>query len=226
MGHLTLEALARLLDEQPTGEELKHLNSCLHCTAELAAMRDQVESLGNLPDVRPPQEDWDVLEARLLSEGVIQKRGWTPLKSLAVTPGWMQAAAGMVLFLGGMGLGAAVVRQNAAQDAELTSLSDLMPVTSSLTPANLGQAEDAVRMAERQYMDALMQYRTMRTASDDGYEPQDPAGRFAALDALVATSQAAVRQSPADPFLNGILISAMAERQAALQRVSGSGEWY
>jgi len=226
MGHLTLEALARLVDDQPTQDERDHLAECLHCTAELGAMRDQVSSTGALPDVRPPQGDWDVLEARLMSEGFIQKKGWLPMRSLAVTPGWMQAAAGMVLFAGGMGLGASVVRHNAALEPTVSTLADLVPVESTVEPASLGQAEDAVRMAERQYMDALVQYRDMRTASDQGFQSVDPAGRFAALDALVATSQAAVRESPADPFLNGILISAMAERQAALQRVSGSSEWY
>jgi hypothetical protein len=188
-------------------------------------MHDQVESLGSLPDVRPPQGDWDVLHARLVSEGFIQK-GWLPIKTLAVTPGWMQAAAGMVLFVGGMGLGSAVVRQNAQNEATVTSLAELIPIESPVQPASLGQAEDAVRMAERQYMNALVRYRDMRTAGDQNFLAPDPAGRFAALEALVATSQAAVREAPADPFLNGILISAMAERQAALQRVSGNGEWY
>ena len=86
--------------------------------------------------------------------------------------------------------------------------------------------EEVVRMAERQYMDALVRYRDMRTVSGQDFAGNDPAGRFAALDALVATTQAAVREAPADPFLNGILISTLAERQAALRRVSGNAEWY
>jgi hypothetical protein len=225
MGHLTLETLARLVDEQPAPDEREHLGSCLHCTAELAAMRHQTESLGDLPDLRPPQGDWDALEARLLSEGFIQKKGWFPLRSLTATPGWIQAAAALVLFLGGMGLGGSVVRQSAAAGPTLTSLSDLTPV-SDLQPDNLTEAEQVVRMAERQYMDALVRYREMRSVSGQDFTGPDPAGRFAALDALVATTQAAVREAPADPFLNGILISTLAERQAALQRVSGNAEWY
>lgn len=224
MGHLTLETLARLVDEQPTPDEREHLGSCLHCTAELAAMRHQTESLGDLPDLRPPQGDWDVLEARLLSEGFIQNKGWFP-RSLTATPGWIQAAAALVLFLGGMGLGASVVRQSAAAGPTLTSLSDLTPV-SDLQPDNLTDAEQVVRMAERQYMDALVRYREMRNVNGQDFTGADPAGRFAALDALVATTQAAVREAPADPFLNGILISTLAERQAALRRVSGNAEWY
>ncbi len=75
-------------------------------------------------------------------------------------------------------------------------------------------------------MDALVRYREMRTVSGQDFAGADPAGRFAALDALVATTQAAVREAPADPFLNGMLISTLAERQAALRRVSGNAEWY
>ena len=42
----------------------------------------------------------------------------------------------------------------------------------------------------------------------------------AALEHLVMVSQAAVRQAPGDPFLNGFLASAMAERDAAARMVS------
>ena len=226
MGHLTLETLARLLDEEPMGGEREHLSACLHCTAELASMRDQTEALADLPDVRPPQGDWEVLEARLVSEGIVRKRNMFGVASLGVTPGWMRAAAALVLFGGGIGLGSALTSQGQAAEPTMTSLADLMPVETAIQPADLGQAEAAVRLAERQYREAMLQYREMRNAGDGGFQGTDPAGRFAALEALVATSQAAVREAPADPFLNGILISAMAERQAALQVVSGNAEWY
>jgi len=36
-----------------------------------------------------------------------------------------------------------------------------------------------------------------------------------------------VRQAPADPFLNGLLASTMAEREATLRRISSSQDnWY
>lgn len=225
MGHLTLDVLARLIDEEPTPGDREHLESCLHCTAELGALRDQTEALADLPDVRPPQGDWDVLEARLVSEGIIEQRRRFPFRGLSVTPGWVQAAAGLVLFVGGIGIGSARTAPD-SEDAQMTSLFDLVPVGSAVQPANLGQAEDAVRMAEQEYMDALVLYRQMRTAGDGGFQGADPASRFAALEALVATSQAAVREAPSDPFLNGILVSAMAEREATLRQVSGNPEWY
>lgn len=225
MGHLTLEVLARLVDDEPTPEEREHLTSCLHCAAELGGLRDQTEALGALPDVRPPQGEWDVLEARLVSEGIIERRR-LPLRGLAGTPGWVQAAAGLVLFLGGVGLGSARAATEPDEPA-MTSLDELMPVASSVQPATLAQAEDAVRMAEREYMEALVQYRQMQAAGQPNEQDGvDPASRFAALEALVATTRAAVREAPADPFLNGVLVSAMAEREAALRRVASNPEWY
>ena len=55
----------------------------------------------------------------------------------------------------------------------------------------------------------------------------DPISRFAALEHLVMVSQAAVRQAPGDPFLNGFLASAMAERETALRQVSAQKDnWF
>jgi hypothetical protein len=43
----------------------------------------------------------------------------------------------------------------------------------------------------------------------------------------VAASQAAVRQAPADPFLNGLLASTLAEREATLRKISSGGDnWF
>ncbi|MCH1571834.1 MAG: hypothetical protein L7S64_10865, partial [Longimicrobiales bacterium] len=86
-------------------------------------------------------------------------------------------------------------------------------------------AASAVRMAEQQYVSAVTEYRQL--LADDGGVAVDPINRFAALEHLVRVSQAAVRQAPGDPFLNGFLASAMAERDAALRMVSsGQDNWF
>jgi len=93
-------------------------------------------------------------------------------------------------------------------------------------------AEEAARIlddAEERYVNALAQYRRLGgTGSGDGGGGADPASRFAALEALVAAGQAAVRQAPTDPFINGILVSSMAERQATLRQIStaGTDDWF
>ena len=87
-------------------------------------------------------------------------------------------------------------------------------------------AADAVRVAESQYVGALTRYREILAKDGDDAEVGDPASRYAALQYLVAASQAAVRQAPADPFLNGMLASTLAESQAVANRISKKDNWF
>ena len=105
MGHLTTESLARLVSEAPYPEEKDHLDSCPACQAELQALRKQTEAMGALPDLRPPAGDWQALEARLTSEGLIRSSGLSFQAARWRSSGWLQAAAALILFIGGTALG-------------------------------------------------------------------------------------------------------------------------
>ena len=50
--------------------------------------------------------------------------------------------------------------------------------------------------------------------------------RMAALEYLATVSQAAVRQAPGDPYLNGFLVSVLGEREATAQLVASRSNWY
>ena len=202
MEHLSPETLARLADEAPTPEERRHLEACAACSAELEAMREQTRALGSLPELMPPVGDWRELEARLRSEGLVEGPGLFRSLGLAQTPGWMKAAAAVLLFLGGTGTGAA-----------LTARPSEGAVPAAAIHAGLSPAE-------QQYVDAVSRYRQILAAEGGESVDVDPMSRFAALEHLVMVSQAAVRQAPGDPFLNGFLASAMAERDAAARMVS------
>jgi hypothetical protein len=98
---------------------------------------------------------------------------------------------------------------------------ELIPVSTRAQPiTDLAEAAEAVNLAERQYMDALLQYRQLLDSQGDPTYVGDPTARFAALEAIVAAGRAAVQQAPADPYLNGVLVSALAERQALLKTAS------
>jgi hypothetical protein len=71
MPHLSLETLARLVDEAPEADEAVHLRSCLACRRELAALREQTGELAALPSLAPPPGAWEALEARLHREGLL-----------------------------------------------------------------------------------------------------------------------------------------------------------
>lgn len=225
MEHLNLESLARLVDEAPSAEERRHLSECVRCRTELELLQGQTSALGELPDMRPPKGDWAMVEARLMSEGLLRHER----SFLASTPGWMKAAAAIVLFLGGTGMGMALDAEGRIGSGMARNAGGSPASLVSQNYATAQEAEQAVRLAERQYMDALVQYRQLVEA--DGSVPGDvnPESRLASLEYLVAAARAAVEQAPADPFLNGFLASALAERQATYQttlRQASADDWY
>ena len=176
MEHLSLETLARLVDELPTSTEREHLEACDACAAELDALRRQSEMLGRLPDLRPSPADFDAIEARLAAEGLVQVGSRAGYPELAITPSWMRRAAALA----------------------------------------------SVEEAERDYVAALVEYRQMTAEPEIDGPAGDPAARYQALEYLVRAGQVAVRQAPADPFLNGLLASALAEQQAVSRRISSN----
>lgn len=227
MGHLTTESLARIVSEVPYPEEKDHLDSCPACQAELQALRDQTEALGSLPDLRPPAGDWEALEGRLVSEGLVLSSGLPGTRSGWWSSRWLQAAAALILFFGGTVLGSRITAGGMGGGMGDLAMNpppagrELVPVGSgSGAPANLEEAASAVRLAERQYIDALVQYRQIMDAQGEPTLLGDPTSRFAAVEAIVAAGQAALEQAPADPFVNGVLVSAMAEREALLRNAS------
>jgi hypothetical protein len=224
MGHLTIENLARLVSEAPTPEEEHHLEGCSACRAELKALQEQTEAIGSLPDLRPPPGDWEALEARLASEGLIRTSGLAFPAKRWWSSGWMQAAAAVVLFLGGTMLGSGAFASRGddrlAQDAPPPGL-ELIPVGAQAQPvSNLADAATAVNLAEQQYMLALLQYRQIMDAQGGPNYVADPTTRLAAIEAIVAAGRAAIQQAPADPYVNGVLVSALAEREAFIRNAS------
>ena len=69
MEHLSPETLSRLVNDLPSARDLRHLDSCEACAAELEMLRQQTTTLGRLPDMRPPQGDFESLEARRCVRG-------------------------------------------------------------------------------------------------------------------------------------------------------------
>jgi hypothetical protein len=217
MDHLSAETLARIVDEAPGPEEREHLAACGTCAAELEALKEQTEALRALPEILTPVGDWDVLEARLRSEGLIQDPGLLSRLGFGRTPTWMKAAAAVALFLGGAGIGVSAASHGATG---IPAPADAPTAFVAENAATVQDAAEALRVAENNYVAALSRYQELRAQQGEDADAGDPRTRYAALQYLVAASQAAVRQAPADPFLNGLLASTLAERQAVLSRIS------
>ncbi len=222
MEHLTHDTLARLVDERPNPDEREHIKSCRRCAEALRAFRLQSDALGGLAALRPPPGDWESLEARLVSEGLVRTPETFRRFGVAAAPAWMQAAAAAVVFLGGTGFGLTLT--NGAPSDELS------PESRSLPTSQVSSAEEAVRaveLAEREYLQALAAYRQW-TGRSDGPRVADPLSLLTALEGMLVASQEALRVAPADPVFNGFLVNVLAERQEVLRQISTSrdDDWF
>ena len=96
MSHLSLETIARLIDDEPDATEAAHLAACADCRTALEEMTEDVHALAMLPDMDVAPDQWTALERRLTDEGLIHRQHRTGRGM------WlMQAAAALLLLLAG-----------------------------------------------------------------------------------------------------------------------------
>ncbi len=199
MQHLSGEELARLVDEEPTAAEAVHLESCGLCRGELDVIRDETLTLGELPDFAGAPGGWEMLEARLAEEGLL--RGARPA-ALSFLP---RIAAALLLFLAG-GVTGALARGGGSGGTAAEP-----PTATTAVEAGV-----QLRAAELRYRMALSRY-----AELSGADPAaDPVNRLAALEGIVLTTRAALKDSPADPVINGYHLAALGQRDALLRQIS------
>lgn len=222
MSHLTLEALARLVDE-PAGEaERAHLASCAVCREELDALREQTEALAALPKMVPAPDTWRDLRARLREDPFGERRPvWGVARGRS---GALRAAAAVFLFLAGGGLGYAVRGEvpagAAASPATVSPTGEAMAGlvdSERAAPAAAGPDLEQVEQAQEAFFSALDRY-----MAANGTEPSDPAARLAALDHIVLTTAEALNEAPADPVINSFYLTAIAERNAMFRQITAS----
>lgn len=207
--HLSPDRLAACEAGQGTLPERMHLRGCAACREEMAAIgrvvglaeawRDApVEPLG-----APPLTRWETLAPRLRAEGLLREPAARPRRSRAAVAGWGAAVVGMaaaaLLWVGGdaVGSGASAAaeaprRMVAAEAGE----GEVLPWEGD--PARFEGAPDPD--------DALARTRA----------------RLAALDRLLAASEAALASAPGDPVLLRSVQSAHAAREAALRQLDGT----
>lgn len=243
MSHLTLETLARLVDDSPDPTEAGHLDICEHCRTELEALRADASALRALPDPEPPLAAWIALEQQLKREGVMRRSPWVANA--------LRMAAVFVIFIVGSIAGGVFMNQRNHNNVVATStpaytrpiqvaaqpgpLVDTTPtVTTVASPtitipsvqpaATAEQAAQQLRDAERAYVSALTRFSEFNTRA----ESADAVARLAALESIVATTRAALGQAPADPVINGYHLTAVAQRDATLRQIAASKQqtWY
>ena len=148
-------------------------------------------------------------------------------------PGWLRAAAAVVLVTGGAIAGrlsaGATAFPPVAQSASDSSLARInASVGAALQNTSLGGSQSfasvqdatvALGEAQRVYESASLWLASndTTTRSSDVYR-----ARLAALDQMMAASRAALRDAPQDPVLNHYFLATYTAREATLQQLGGA----
>jgi hypothetical protein len=217
MEHLTIEDLARLVEDEPTADESRHLHDCGECREELEGLRAQTATLRSLPDLAAPDSVWRGVEARMRREGIPASAavtrgrfgGWAAYQGGPL----LRMAATIALFVAGGVTGALLQGPGGVGQA-----ADVAAITTA------DDAAQAVQTTEAAYLEALTRYAELSGSSDT----IDPLSRLVALESIVLTTRAALEESPADPVINGYHLTALSQREAVLRQISnptGDG-WY
>jgi hypothetical protein len=207
MPHLSLETLARLLDEEPIGTESRHLEGCTACREDLDALRADRLALAELPDLLPPPPGaWDDLAARLRDEGLLGATA-TPAAPRRAHR-FLRLAVALALFLSGAAAGFL---------ARGSTRSAVAGGDAALATLTLAEAEAAYRAALARYAEL----------STDG-PSTDPIARLAALENIVVTTRDALAAAPADPLINGYHMAALEQRDATVRQIAltDNDRWY
>lgn len=244
MSHLSTERLAALGDEEPTAAESAHLGACADCARERAAYRTLVAMARTERDaIGIPLTRWESIAGALAGDAAVAMPATTsrvggpvvatraPSVRFYRLP--VQAAAGVLLLAGGviagrMSAGAmplpvgsttsAVATTSAVMDGRQAS--QTAKLRDSLTFASIDDARSAQLRSEALYQQAAAFLAEHDTTGAQDYNPEMVKSRLAALDQMISTTRAAMREAPHDPVINGYYLTTVGQREAALRQLN------
>jgi hypothetical protein len=242
MSHLSTERLAALADEEPTAAESAHLGACADCARERAAYRTLVAMARTERDaIGIPLTRWDAIAGALANDTAVarpaaaSREGGVVVASRARSVRFfrmpVQAAAGVLLLAGGaivgrISAGAPPLPVGAASNASPTAATDAGQATQvarlrdSATFASIDDARSAQLRSEALYQQAAAYLAEHDTTGAQDYNPEMVKSRLAALDQMISTTRAAMREAPHDPVINGYYLTTVGQREAALRQLN------
>jgi hypothetical protein len=234
MLHLSIERLAALADEQPTADELRHLDGCADCAQEVAAHRSLLSMAGAERDVMGiPLTRWDTLAKKLREDGLISSEPMSVTAEFATPVGkrkpssraLMRLAAAIMLVVGGAVMGrastGASILPGGVLDTEATSGVARGPLSEDEIPTSFASLEEAQRVKD--FHEAAYRSAVAYLASNDSIARGTPAtmrARLAALDRVSRTMSEALRDAPYDPVINDFYINSFGQREVALRQLN------
>lgn len=243
MSHLSTERLAALGDEEPTAAEAAHLAACDACARERDAYRTLVAMAHAERDaIGIPLTRWESIAGALANElltavpaqpRVATLAAATPARATRFMRIPVRAAAGLLLLAGGavagrvsagappVPLGAArsdnAARQVADGNGRVTRVSSR---PDSATFASVEEARSAQLNSEATYQQAAAFLADHDSLGGSDYSPEMVKSRLAALDQMISTTRAAMREAPHDPVINGYYLTTVGQREVALRQLN------
>ena len=190
---------------------------------------DQIIAKERLRD-QAPLNEWRTIAARAREEGLIREssssRIWVSSQP------WLQAAAAVVLLLGGIAIGRTTMSIPSDSQSGMTNVAARAPGqtapvsgtgTESISPAtgatfaSVSEAAATLDRAVEEYQRAS-QFLAVNNASPDSRDSTVIySKRAAALDKIVDATERALQTAPQDPVLNQYYLATMGARVATQQ---------
>lgn len=241
MLHLPIERLAELVDGGATPGEREHLLVCASCSRELESYRRLVAMAADeRRRIAPPLTTWEALGGQLRAEGLVAGGSAPRARRPAPVLDFARRAAAVLVLVGG---GAVLGRMSTGLTViDAVALRPAPGVTDSTLPAGpasvgaegsapgrlaadggerFSTADDALSAldaAQRQYEQAAAWLASNDTSTSE-LAPEQYRTRLAALDRTAETMQQAMRDAPADPYLNQYYLATLSARQQTLRRL-------
>ena len=223
MSHLSIERLAALADEAPTGIEQMHLDSCAECAHEVETHRTLLAmAVGEREALGLPLSRWESLSEKLKDEGLIAAPGRARSGGRVVRTGnpYLRYAAALLLVAGGALLG------RVSAGAPLVP-GDRPPVAAGVPTLDSVPTEFASVEQARQWKDVYragyqraVSYIAEQDTSMLGETPAVMRARLSALDRVSRITREALNDAPFDPVINDFYLNSYGQREATLRALN------
>jgi hypothetical protein len=224
MSHLPDERLAALSDEPPTQAELAHLAACERCARERAAYK-ALRAVANTEQNRigAPLSRWESLAPALRADGIIDTGEWRVARRPRRFSGpWSQAAAAVLIAIGGVAFGRYTAVGSVLPDAVRHSTATASAADSAPSFTSIEEAKAAQERYENLYQSAALYLAEHDTLDLSPDSPAAMRRRLATLDEVGQTVRQALTQSPGDPVINGYYLTTLSQREQTLRQLNAS----
>jgi hypothetical protein len=178
---------------------------------------------------QPPLNDWQTIAARARDEGLIRE---SPSRRWASSQSWVQAAAAVLLLIGGIAIGRTTIglpsaTQSTASLPSENAVPGSVPAVDAAQPsyptATFASLEEASATLDRAVEDYKRATEFLAANNSSG-RPSDSAAmyskRLVALDQVFNATESALQTAPHDPVINQYYLATMGARAATRQMVA------